>query len=151
MPDSFDGFCSLWPGVRWGICIPPPAIFKNIFNVYNFSIISNLFYSNISLTPYARIIENVRTTCIIFDERLRIKVKKCKQNLPEIYSKSTKMAITACKFSKIYRGSMPPDPLKPFVFLNQLQISSAEKLRLKKMWKLWPSPLKFLLRSLRWY
>ena len=49
MPDSFDGFCSLWPGAgpegRMRGMHPPPAIFENVFNVYNFSIISNLFDS----------------------------------------------------------------------------------------------------------
>ena len=59
MPDSFDGFCSLWPGVdnerdkmRDSLCILPTDIFKNVFDVglYIFSIISNLFNSN---KPYA--------------------------------------------------------------------------------------------------
>ena len=49
MLDSFDGFCSLWPGADLGGRMrsmhPQPAIFKNVFNVYNFSIISNLFDS----------------------------------------------------------------------------------------------------------
>ena len=65
--------------------------------------------------PYARIIENVQTKRIIFGKALRIRVKKFKQNLPENYSKST----TACKFSKFFWISMPPDPLELFVFLNQ--------------------------------
>ena len=40
---------------------------------------------------------------------------------------------------------MPPDPTEPFVFLNLLQISSAEKNTLKKMLKLCPPPFfKFL-------
>ena len=72
-------------------------------------------------------IENVWTKCIIFGEALRIRVKQFKQNLPENYSKNTKITITACKFSKIFRGSMPPEPQKPFLYLNQLVIGSAEK------------------------
>ena len=51
---------------------------------------------------------------IIFGEALRIRVKKFKQTLPENYSKSTKIAITACKFSKIFRKSMPPDLPRDF-------------------------------------
>ena len=47
----------------------------------------------------------------------------------ENFSKSTKITITACKFSKIFRGSTP---LEPFLFFNQLQISFAEK---KNPWK----------------
>ena len=50
MPDSFDGFCSLWPGADVGGRMrgmhPPPAILKNVFDAYNFSITSNLFGSN---------------------------------------------------------------------------------------------------------
>ena len=47
--------------------------------------------------------------------------------LNENYSKSTKIAITTCKFSKLFRGSMPRTLLELFLVLNQLQISSAEK------------------------
>ena len=51
---------------------------------------------------WARIIQNVRTKCItrVFGEAHRIRVKKCNQSLRENYSKSTKIAITARKFSK---------------------------------------------------
>ena len=31
------------------------------------------------------------------------------------------------KFSKIFLGSMPPDALEPFLFLNQLETDFAEK------------------------
>ena len=39
MPKSFDGFSNLWPGAdpagrMRGTCIHPLAIFKNIFDVY---------------------------------------------------------------------------------------------------------------------
>ena len=86
---------------------PPNNHFQKIFDVYNFSIISNLFDSH---KPYAHKIENVRTKCIIFGEALRIRVKKFQLNFPEYYSKSAKLATAACKFSKTFRGSMPPDP-----------------------------------------
>ena len=76
--------------------------------------------------------ENVQTKCIIFGEAFTVRVKKFRQNLPENYSKSTKIAITAWKISKIFRGSLPPDPPEPFLFLNQHQISSAEKNTLEK-------------------
>ena len=49
MPDSFEVFCSLWPEADPGgrmkgmqLCILPPAIFKNFFDVYNFFVVSNL-------------------------------------------------------------------------------------------------------------
>ena len=63
----------------------------------------------------------------MFGEALRIKIRKCKQNLPKIYSKSTKKAITACKFSNFSGGACPRIPLEPFLFLNKLQISSAKE------------------------
>ena len=88
---------------------PPTNHFQKVFDLYNFSIISNLCDS---YKPYARKIENVRTKCIIIGEALRIRVKTFKQILPENYSKSTKIAIAAYKFSKFFRGSIPPDPLK---------------------------------------
>ena len=54
MPDSFHGFCSLWPGGiqrgRMRGVHPSPAIFQIIFDVYSFSIILNLFDSD---KPYA--------------------------------------------------------------------------------------------------
>ena len=63
---------------------------------------------------------------------LKIRGKKFKQNVPE-NCKNTKMAITVCIFSKILRGSMPSDTLKPFLFLNLLHINCVGKnsLRLK--------------------
>ena len=48
-------------------------------------------------------------------------------SLPEDCSKCTKMAITIHEFSKYFQGSMPPDPLEPFLFLNLLQINFAGK------------------------
>ena len=44
---------------------------------------------------------------------------------------------------------MPPDPLKLFLFLNQLQISSTEKIRSTKNVEIMPVPfLKFLAAAL---
>ena len=74
-------------GVGKGVCILLPTIFKNIFDVYKFSIISNLFDSD---KFYARSIENVRTKCIVFGEALRIRVKQFKQNFREIIKKTLK-------------------------------------------------------------
>ena len=96
-------------GVGWGECILPPVIFKNVFDEYNFSIISNLFDSN-KPNAFSTHNRNVRTKCIIFGQALRIRVKKIKQNLPENDSKSTEIAITACKFAKIFPGQHAPGP-----------------------------------------
>ena len=81
----------------------------------------------------------------IFGEALRIRVKKFKQNLTENYSKSTKIAITSCKFSKIFRGSMPPDPSRAFlVSQSASNLFCRKKIRLKKCGSYGPSLLKFL-------
>ena len=71
----------------------------------------------------------MRTKCILFGKALRIRLKECKQNLSKSHLKSTKIAIrpTACKFSKFSGGACPRTLLEFFSFLNQLQISSAEK------------------------
>ena len=93
---------------------PLTSHFQKLFDVHNFLAISNLFDSNKSyvLSTHNRKFEK---KSVIFREALRTRVKKFKQNLRENYSKSTKMAITACKFSKIFQGSMPPDPPRAFL------------------------------------
>ena len=104
-----------WIQWRCGGCIPPPAIFKHVFNEYNFSKIST-FSIAMSLN-YAQSTHNRKCTkCIIFGETLGYRSKKFKQNLPKNCLKSIKMTTTVCKFSKILRGSMPPDPLESFYF-----------------------------------
>ena len=107
---------------------PLPAIFKVVFDVYNFSIISNLFNSD---KPYALSTHNRKCANKMHHilRSTQIKAKQFKQVLREDYSKRTKITIIACKFSKFFRGSMPPDP---FLLLNQLQICSAEKYILAK-------------------
>ena len=68
--------------------------------------------------------------------------------LPETYSKSTKIAITACKFFS--REHAPWTPLKLFLFLNQLQIFSAVKNTLEKNVEIMPPPLlKFLVTPMQ--
>ena len=123
--------------MRDSLCILSPAIFKNVFDAYNSSIISNLFDS---YKPYvlSTITKNVRTKCIIFIKALKIRLKNFKHNSRENYSKSTKIAITPCKFSKFFRKIISPDPRELFLFLYQLQISSVEKIDAGKEWKLCP-------------
>ena len=126
------------------ICILPPAPSKMFLMYTNFPSFRTSFIA-ISLTPSARTSKTCETKCIIFGEALRIRVKKFKQNLSENHLKSTKITITACKFSKIFRGSMSPNPLEPFLCLNELQISSAEKNTLEKSappFKISRSPLR---------
>ena len=105
---------------------PLPAIFKVVLNVYNFSIISNLFDSD---KPTALSTHNGKCANKMHHilRSTQIRVKQFEQNLPENYSKRTKTTITACKFSKNFRGSMLPDPLETFLLLNQLQICFSEK------------------------
>ena len=73
--------------------------------------------------------------------------KKFKQNLFENCSKSTEIAITACKISKLSRGSMPPNPLELFLFLNQLQTCSAGKNTLEKIVEIMPPPFLIFLAA----
>ena len=80
-------------------------------------------------------IENVRTKCIIFGEVLKIRVIKFEQNLPKIHSRSTKIAITACKFLKNFGG------ISCFSISFKLISSAEKKNTLEKMWRLCPSPL----------
>ena len=54
------------------------------------------------------------------------------KNLNKIWLKIIQKSFTASKFSKNFRESMPSDPLELFLFVNQLQISFAEK---KYAWK----------------
>ena len=112
----------------------PTSLFQKCF--YKFSVISNLFVINLS--PWVRIIENVRTKCIIFGEALKIRVKKVKQYLRENYSKNTKIAATACKFSKISRVTCPWSLDLPRAFLvsqsaSNLFCPKKKKKRLKQM------------------
>ena len=89
----------------------------------------------------------MQTKCIIFDEALRTRVKKVRQNLPENYSKGTKIAITVCKFLKIFPGEDAPGPPELFLFLNQLSICSAKTIMPKKKVEIMPpSFLNFSLR-----
>ena len=100
--------------------------------------ISNLFNNN---KPYA-LIENVRTKYIIFGETLRIKGKQFKQNLHKNCSKSTKIAITACKFSKTFRVSMTSDPPKTFFIFKCLNMILPEKNTLENISKFGAPSLK---------
>ena len=68
-----------------------------------------------------------------FGEGLRTKGKKIKQIYLKYCSEnSTKTATTVSKFSKFSAGACPV-PLEPFLFLNLLQIKSAEKKLCLKM------------------
>ena len=101
--------------------------------------ILNLFDSN---KPYALSTHNQKCgnkIRVIFGEALRIRVKNFRQNLPENYSKSTKIAITASNFSKFFQGSTPPNPLRAFhVSRSASCLFCRKKKCLKKMWKLCP-------------
>ena len=70
--------------------------------------------------------------------------KKFKQKLRENYSKSDKIAITACEFSNIFGvRACPRTPLELLLFFSQLKISLVlpKKIRLKKILEIMsPSP-----------
>ena len=68
---------------------PLSAIFKVVLNVYNFSIISNLFDSDkpSALSTHNRKCANKMHHIL---RSTQIRVKQFEQNLPENYSKRTK-------------------------------------------------------------
>ena len=109
----------------------PIAIFKHVFDVYNFSIISNFCDSNKPLRTHNRKCANKMHHIW---QNTHNQGQKFIQNLCENYSKSPIIDFTACKFFKFFSGNMPQDPLEHFLFLNQLQIRSAKKKKtLKKV------------------
>ena len=76
-------------GVEWGVCILPPATFKNVFDVYIFSIILNLFDSNKpsvlsskNLVPYSKIYFCMRfkTIYAIIFQRKKFTARKTMTN-----------------------------------------------------------------------
>ena len=69
---------------------------------------------------------------------------KILNNLLQNYSKVTEIAITACKLSKIFRESMPPNP--PIAFLVSSLASNyfCRKNTLEKNVVIMPPRLKFL-------
>ena len=121
---------------RCGGCIPPPAIFKHVFDKCSFSITSNLFDNN---KPYALSTHNQKCTSKmhLFGETLKFRGKKCKQNSHKNCSKSTKMATTVYKFSKIFRGSMPPDSLESFSFSICFKVILPETTTFEIYVKIW--------------
>ena len=74
----------------------------------------NFFYN---FEPYALSTRNQKYASKMHHiwRALRIRVEKFKHNLHENYPKGTKIAITTCKFSKIFWGSMPPDLPRGFL------------------------------------
>ena len=84
----------------------------------------------------------------LFGKVLRFRDNIFKQNLPENYSKSTKIVITARKFSKIFRRSMPPDPPRAFlVSQSASNLFCRKKILLKKCGN-YAAPSKFLATQL---
>ena len=105
---------------------PLPAIFKVVLNVYNFSIISNLFDSDkpSALSTHNRKCANKMHHIL---RSTQIRVKQFEPNLPENYSKRIKITIRACKFSKFSVGACSRTPLEIFLLLNQFQIFFCRK------------------------
>ena len=99
---------------RMRVCILPPAIFKNVFDVglYNFSIISNLFDNN---KPYALNTHNRKCANKMHHNYLakhsELRFKICLKINP----KALKWPLQHENFPKIFRKSMPPDPLRAFL------------------------------------
>ena len=83
----------------------------------------------------------MRTKCIIFGQALRIRVKKFYTICVKLIQKALKIAITTCKFSKFFRGSMPPNPLQSlFSFSISFQFVLPKKNTPKKCGNYGPPP-----------
>ena len=140
------------------------TFFNNTFDEYNFSIISNLFDNNNSYagtqvhrklcqtgTHYTGT-QKSKTCEKTASYRYSVKTSKLRaKNSNTIClktcSRRTKMAIIECKISKIFRESMPPDPLKPLLSSFCFKLTQPENLR-SKMSCFGALPLKkFWLRS----
>ena len=99
--------------------------FQQVFDEYNFYITSNLFDNK----PYKQAsIETCEQNASFLVKHIRTSGKNFKQNLSKNCSKSTKMTIKICKYSKFSRGSMrmPPEPCRT-VFVPQFGVSSQKK------------------------
>ena len=104
-------------------CISPPAIFKHVFDEFNFFIISNLFNNN---KPYALSMHNRK--CIIFGETLRFSGKKYKICL-KIVQKVLKLLLPCVNFQKFSEGVCPQTPPELFVFSIRFKIILPKKIR----------------------
>ena len=127
------------------------TFFNNAFDEYNFSIISNLCDKNNSYDLYRY--TEIEKCEKIASYRYLVKTSKLRAKTSNTIclktcARSTKMAIIECKFSKVFRESMPPDLRKTVTVLILLQTNSAEKSTLKNV-KIWrPPPKKILVTFL---
>ena len=87
--------------------------------------------SHLQILYHQTSVQNEITKYIIFGEALRIRVKIFKQNLRENNSKSIKIAITVCKFSKFLGEHAPGTPRVFFVTLVIFKLVMPKK-RLEK-------------------
>ena len=105
-------------GDKMRVCyasILPPAIIKNVFDAYNFSIILNIFDNN---KPFDVSSHNRKCAHKKHHNYLAKHSKLGSKNLNKIWlkikKKTTKIATRTCKFSNCFRGSMPLDPHRAF-------------------------------------
>ena len=81
---------------------PPPANFKNVFDEYNYSLISNLFDKN---KPYALSMHNrkyAKKMHYVLAKHSELGSKNFTKIRSKIIQKALKSAITSCKFSKFF-------------------------------------------------
>ena len=124
---------------------PPPNIFNNILEEQNFSIILNLFIA-IFFSRLARIIETVRTKCIIGEAR-KVRGEKYDKLSLKIVQKALKWPLQYANFQKFSGGASPRIPLVSLLALKLLKINSAEKTTFEKVSKIGPSSLKKILNT----
>ena len=85
-----------------------PTLYSKIYGVG----LRNVFHKKNTYKPTNRLDQWFTTgqKCIICSNVLKIRGQNFQQNLPENCSKSTKLAITVCKFSNVFRGACPRTP-----------------------------------------
>ena len=83
--------------------------------------------------PKARLIENVRIKCIIFDETLRFRGKNLNKICVKIVQKVLKWPLQYVNFQKTSGEARPLTFPQPFLILNMFQNNFSGKNTLKNM------------------
>ena len=91
---------------------PPPAIFKNAFDEYNFAIISNLFNSD---KPYALSTQSkmCQQTTSYLAKHSKLESKNLNKICPKFIQKALKCSLQHVKFQKFFGEACPLTPLEP--------------------------------------
>ena len=121
------------PKGELGVCILPPAVFKNVFDAYNFSIISNFCDSDKLYAIRTHNQKCAKKMHHIWRSTQKLRSKNLNKICEKIIQKALKQPLQHVNFEKFSGAACSRTPLESFWFLNQLQISSAQKNKLETM------------------